>query len=132
MPNSPGDFPSGSSKKMESVQSTHTSTSLSARTLVRLRYDPCAKTVMFRPSRALLPSMAFRTALTALSHFSCSDVLGGLPHDWNVSSQVIKPVALLAIGPPRLDNFQRADESSGVGGGIWTLTDSLSRRMLYG
>ena len=64
------------------------STSLSCRTLVRLAYEPCAKTSIFRVLSFLLASIALRTARSAFSHFVCSVVLGAPPQVQKTSSQL--------------------------------------------
>src|SRR5579872_1707427 len=64
------------------------STSLSWRTLVRLAYDPCAKISMVFVLSLLLPSIAFRTARTALSHFSRSVEPGAPPQEQKTSSHL--------------------------------------------
>lgn len=75
--------------------------------------------------------MAFLTALTELSHFSCSVVPGGFPQDWNVSSHVWELLALVGISLHLLDSLHNVDESSGVGGGVRTLNLPLTKRTLY-
>ena len=78
---------------------------------------------MVRPVRAVLASIAFLTALTALSHFSCSVVPEGFPQDWNVSSHENDLLVLVAISVLLLDSPENAEQSSGVGGGSRTLNE---------
>ena len=78
----------GRSKNILSRQSTQTSTSLSARTFVLFRYDPCTMTLIFRLSKGGLASMALRITDIALSPFASSVWLGGFAQLVNLFSQL--------------------------------------------
>jgi hypothetical protein len=75
-----GVFPAREVKKNISSVRTQISTSLSRRTFVRFRYDPCAKTEMLCALNVELADTAARMADSALLALSRAMGLGGCAH----------------------------------------------------